>query len=452
MENVDVIVVGAGLAGLSAARSLVSDGNSVVVLEARDRVAGRNHGGFLANGVPVELGGQWVGATQDVVLGLIDELGLETFPTYDDGEAMTYVDGRCLLYSDGTFGLPDEVAAEVGRIWEQIEILASTVDLAQPWSSPDAETLDRQTLEQWLTGISGDSLAIRMFRTLVPAIFSAETPELSLLHFLFYVKSGTSLEILAATTGGAQERRVVGGTHLISERMAAELGERVRLNTVVRDIAQDDNGVVATFEGGQVSGSHVVVAVPTTLASRFRYSPPLPSARDAFTQQMPAGSVIKYHVAYNTPFWREDGLSGFVLGLDSAFGVVLDNSPNDASCGVLVGFIEGAHARTAAELSADERRTAVIAQLVEYFGPQAAEPIELIEQDWMAEEFTRGCYGGRLGAGVWTQYGRALAAPVGRIHWAGAETSDVWNGYMDGAIRSGRRAAAEIRDAARAEA
>ncbi|MDR2280173.1 MAG: FAD-dependent oxidoreductase, partial [Gordonia sp. (in: high G+C Gram-positive bacteria)] len=152
MENVDVIVVGAGLAGLSAARSLVSDGNSVVVLEARDRVAGRNHGGFLANGVPVELGGQWVGATQDVVLGLIDEFGLETFPTYDDGEAMTYVDGRRLLYSDGTFGLPDEVAAEVGRIWEQIEILASTVDLAKPWSSPDAETLDRQTLEQWLTG------------------------------------------------------------------------------------------------------------------------------------------------------------------------------------------------------------------------------------------------------------------------------------------------------------
>jgi len=452
MENVDVIVVGAGLAGLSAARSLVADGKSVVVLEARDRVAGRNHGGFLSNGVPVELGGQWVGATQDVVLDLIDELGLETFPTYDDGEAITYVDGQRLRYSDETFGLPVEVAVEVGRIWEQIEILASTVDLVQPWASPDAETLDRQTLDGWLTGISDDSIAIRMFRTLVPAIFSAETPELSLLHFLFYVKSGTSLEILAATTGGAQEHRVVGGTHLISERMAAELGERVRLNTVVRDIAQDDDGVVVTFEGGQVSGSHVVVAVPTTLASRFRYSPPLPSARDALTQQMPAGSVIKYHVAYSTPFWREDGLSGFVLGLDSAFGVVLDNSPNDASCGVLVGFIEGAHARTAAEQTADERRAAVIAQLVEYFGPQAAEPIEVIEQDWMAEEFTRGCYGGRLGAGVWTQYGRALAAPVGRIHWAGAETSDVWNGYMDGAIRSGRRAAAEIRDSGRADA
>lgn len=450
MSDVDVVVVGAGLAGLSAARKLVAAGKTVQILEARDRVAGRNHGGFLSNGTPVELGGQWVGPGQNAVLDLIDELGLETFPTYDTGEALTVIDGQTIRYSDETFGLPADSLSEILRLWIEIEMLAASIPTSAPWQAEDAAELDRQNFDTWLTSNTDDTVAVRFWRLIVPTLFSAETPELSFLHFLFYIRSGNNLATMLATTGGAQERRVVGGTHRISERLAEDLGDRVQVGAVVRTITQNARGVTVSYEDidaattGILTADQVVVAIPPTLAGRIRYLPPLPSARDSLTQQFPAGSVIKFHVGYDTPFWRDAGLSGFVTSLDDAFNVVLDNSPPDGSCGVLVGFLEGAHAREAAELTKDQRQKLVVDALVKYFGPQAAEPFDVVEQDWGAEEFSRGCYGGRLGACALTQFGTALAAPVGRIHWAGAETAPVWSGYMDGAITSGRRAADEI--------
>lgn len=445
MSEVDVVVVGAGLAGLSAARKLVEAGKSVAVLEARDRVAGRNKGGTLSNGVEIELGGQWIGESQDVAKALVHELGLELFDTYDTGDGGLYADGELRRFSEaGNWGLPQEAAAETNRLFALIEELAQTVSLDSVWDTPGAAELDRQTFDAWLRDNTDDDLTRRFFAMLIPALFSAESPELSLLHFLFYVKSGTNWNVLITTTGGAQEQRVKGGTHRISERMAEDLGDRVRLNTVVRTIRQDDAGVIVEYEGGSITGQHVVVAVPQTLAGRIRYMPALPVARDAMTQQMPAGSVIKFQVGYETPFWREDGLNGQVQSLDHAFNVTFDNSPDDASCGVIVGFVEGTFAREAEDLDAEGRRKLVLTALVDFFGPKAAEPFDMIEQDWNAEEFTRGCYGGRLAAGAWTAYGYALSKPVGRIHWAGAETATVWNGYMDGAISSGYRAAQEI--------
>ncbi|MEU2236077.1 flavin monoamine oxidase family protein [Streptomyces vietnamensis] len=441
--NVDVVVVGAGLAGLTAARAVRAAGRSVMVLEARDRVAGRNLGHHLSNGTAVELGGQWIGRTQTEALKLVSELGLETFLTYDDGAAVTLYNGKRTQYADETFGLSYESAVEVGRLQQELEGLADQVSLSSPWSSPAAAELDRQTVDAWLRAHTDNAEALAFWGAIIPAVFSAEPAEMSLLHFLFYIKSGGMIDNLVSTTGGAQELRVVGGTHQMSERLADQLGDAVRVNAPVRQISHDDNGVQVDYEGGRITAQRVIVAIPPTLAGRLVYKPALPASRDGLTQQIPMGSVIKVQVAYPTPFWRDAGLSGFGFSLDDELSVTMDNSPPDGSCGVVVGFFEGAHARSAARLSLEERRAAAVATLVKMFGPEAQNPIEYVEQDWMEEEYTRGCYGGRLGAGVWTQYGAALAEPVGRIHWAGAETSEVWNGYMDGAIRSGHRAAAE---------
>lgn len=444
----DVVVVGAGLAGLTAARELAAAGRSVRVLEARDRVGGRTVGHKLNNGFTVEMGGQWVGPTQTEVLGLIEELGLETFPTYDVGATIA-VHGGIATRTDETLGMPADALAEIAHVQAELEKLAATVSLSSPWTTPEGHQLDRQTFDAWLTRHTTGDAALAFYRMTTTALFAAEASEMSLLHALFYVASNGMLDNMLATRGGAQDARVVGGSHRISERLAKDLRDSlgsdvVRLRAPVHAISQEQHGVAVSHAGGDVAAQRAIVSLPPTLAGRLHYTPPVPAARDGLTQQVPMGSVIKLQVAYERPFWRDDGLSGQAGSFDDPLSFTFDNSPPDGSCGVLVGFFEGAHARQVATMRAGERRQLVIDCLRKYFGPRATQPEDYVELDWMTEEYTRGCYGGRLGAGVWTQYGRALAEPVERIHWAGAETAAVSNGYMDGAVRSGRRVAAEV--------
>jgi monoamine oxidase len=249
---------------------------------------------------------------------------------------------------------------------------------------------------------------------------------------------------LIGVRNAAQQDRVVGGTQLIAERMADPLGDRVRLSHPVRSVTHDDDAVTVATDGLTVRAAHAIVAIPPTLASRIVYHPALPGERDQLTQKMPGGSVIKCNVVYNEPFWRAQGLSGQAAGDHPPIRFTFDNTPPAGSPGVLVCFLEGAEARTYARLDAKERRDAVVTALRAYFGTAAASPIDFVELDWSAEEWTRGCYGAHLPPGTWTQFGSALREPIGRIHWAGTETASVWAGYMDGALTSGERAAAEI--------
>ena len=444
-EQVDVLVVGAGLAGLIAARELLAANVSILVLEARDRVGGRLLNHTLANGTVVEVGGQWVGPTQDRVLALAEELGVGLFPTYLEGEHFLAIDGAVMRYVGETFALPGDASTDVEETWAHLSEMAAEIPLDGPWQAENADTWDAQTLDSWLVANAKTEVGLGYWRTMVPALFSAEAAEMSLLHFLFYCRSGGTLERLVATHDGAQESRLEGGSQRLASLLADRLGDAVRLGAPVTTIRQDDEGVEVTYDGGGVvKAARAIVALPPTLAGRIRYSPALPPLRDQLTQQVPMGYVIKVQIAYPESFWRADGLSGSVFSLDDEVSVIFDNSPQDLSCGVLLGFLEGRHGRRAGKLAPEQRKELILSVFAKFFGSRAADPQEYVERDWAAEEWSRGCYGGRFGTGVWTGYGEALREPVGRIHWAGTETAEVWNGYMDGAIRSGERAAREV--------
>ena len=444
--TVDVVVVGAGLAGLTAARMLKAQGTSVVVLEARDRVGGRVHGQTLSDGETViEVGGQWIGPGQHRMIRLSSELGLETFPTYNEGDNLLRFGSTQDRYQGAIPKINPVTLADMGQAQWRLDRLARKVPLETPWTAPRAEEWDSITFETWILRNARTPKARDLLRLYSEAVFAAEAQDFSLLHALFYTHSGGGVDALAGVVNGAQRDRYVGGSQQVPMRMAEELGEGiVRLRAPVRRIEQRNDVITVLTDGLLVTARHAIVAIPPALAGRITYDPPLPGFRDQLTQRVPAGSVIKCNVIYDSPFWRADGLTGQATGDQGPVKVVFDNSPPSGSPGVLLAFLEGKHARVLNRVSPDERRRAVVASLVEFFGPRANDVVEFVELDWSEEEWTRGCYGAHFPCGVWTQYGPALREPSGRIHWAGAETATVWNGYMDGALQSGARAATEV--------
>ena len=445
LREADVVVVGAGLAGLAAARELRGAGRDVVVLEARDRVGGRTLNEPIGDGKVVEVGAQWVGPTQDRVLKLIDELGLKTFPTHTAGQNVFERGGRLGRYS-GTIPRTNPIGlAEVGLLMSRINRMAAEVPLDAPWRAPKAERWDSQTFETWMRRNALTAVARDILRLAIIGVWAAEPRDVSLLHVLFYVHSAGSLEILTDVEGGAQQDRVVGGSQLISIRMAAELGDGVvELASPVRAIRHSADGVSVESERVGVSARRAILAIPPTLAGRISYEPPLPAVRDGLSQRMAQGSVVKCMAIYERPFWRERGLSGAVTSVSGPVSVAFDNSPPDGTPGVLLGFLEGSAAREHADLPQDQRRRAVAECFGRFFGPEAAEPIGYVDRAWGADQWARGCYGGFMAPGAWTDHGAALRAPIGPLHWAGAETALVWNGYMDGAIGSGQDAARAV--------
>ena len=443
-KSVDVVVVGAGVAGLVAARNLAQGGADVLVLEARDRVGGRLLNGELPGGRPIEVGGQWVGPGQDRALALIRQLGLATYPTFVDGRHIAEIGGNRSEYSGRIPRLNPLVLADIAQVQWRLDRLAREVARTDPWLAKRAKDLDAQTFSTWLRRTARTESGRSFFRVITEAVFSAEPEDFSALVAAFYLGAAGGLDPVINTVGGAQQDRIVGGSQRIALALADELGNRIVLGAPVTDVEWDASGVRVVSRRGTVRARRAVIAIPPPLTARIRFTPGLPGDRDQLVQRMPMGRVIKINVVYDEPFWRRQGFSGQANSDQRALGTVFDNTPVDGTPGVLVGFLEGRHADVASRMDADDRRRHVIDDLVAYFGPQAQNSIGSIERDWAEEEFSRGCYGAFATPGTLTRFGPALRAPIGPLHWAGTETATRWAGYIDGAVESGHRVAREV--------
>ena len=436
----EVVVVGAGFAGLSAARELRRLGRDVVVIEGRDRVGGRSFTGSIA-GVPVDLGATFVGPTQDAVLALAAELGCESVPTYGRGKNLIRWRGRVRSYRSTIPRLSILELVDVSRIQWRFDRISRKVPVDRPWSSPIAGELDAVSLGDWLRSVHAGASTRDLMAIMSRVTWGAEPDAVSMLHAVRYVKSAGGLNHMLDVEGGAQQDRYLAGTQQIAVRMAAELGDRVFLNAPVRGIARNAGHTkTVTTDSGTFTADAVVVAVAPGHRDAIEFQPPLPAEYVALSRHWPQGHLSKAYAAYPTPFWRADGYSGEALSDEGPVFITFDCSPGDDGPGVLLGFTD---ARTFDPLPPDQRRERALAGFTALFGDAASRPLDYLDHCWGAEPFAPGGPTAAVPPGSWTAHGRWLRAPVDGIFWAGTETADRWTGFLDGAVRSGKRAAAE---------
>ncbi|HKP90718.1 MAG TPA: FAD-dependent oxidoreductase [Thermoleophilaceae bacterium] len=442
--EVDVAVVGAGLSGLTAARELEAAGASVAVLEARDRVGGRLLGQRVGDGGVVDLGGEYFGPLGHKIIAAARSVGVPEQRVNDQGDKLLELGGRVRRYKGYIPNAGAIVLADSAQGLLRFERMVKQVPPEAPWTAPKAREWDSQTLGTWVRRNFATRGARELFEMATEAIWCASTADFSLLHALFYSRSYESFEYLGSVRKGSQERRFQGGAVAIAERMAAGLDDRVAIGCPVRSVAHERGGVTVSGRDFSVHARRAIVALPPVMAGRLDYDPPLPGHRDQLVQRLAPGSALKYVAVYERSFWRDDGLSGQATSTRGPLAAIFDTIPAGGNCAVVGGFGGGRKARELALLPERARREAVLDQFVRLFGERARTPAEFYEKNWSDDPWARGCYNAIAATGALTAFGPALRRPIGRIHWAGAETGIHANGSMGGAVDAGERAAAEV--------
>lgn len=448
MSEVDYCVVGAGFAGLTAALRLKQAGHSVALLEARDRVGGRTFTEYRPDGTWIDRGGAWIGPGQDRIYALMNEFGVPEYKQHNDGDAMMIVGGKKHRYG-GTipWTMSPWAVANLGIGLVAIEEMCKAIPREAPWEAKKAKEWDRISIGEWINNKTASKQAAEMLDMAFAGLYTSAASETSLLWGLLQTASAGGLTFAISGKGGSQDARPVGGMGAIYGPIAAELGDALHLSQPVRQIAQDADGVTVTAADLTVRARRVIVAIPLAIATSIVYEPMLPVDRALLHQRMPSGAVVKTSIIYDEPFWRADGLSGQTAAPGSLASLTIDACTDTGDPGVMCVITEGPAARRLTKLDEAERKAAIIGELVDRFGDKARSPLEYHEQNWTVERYSGGGMIGHAPPGVLTEFGYTLREPCGRIHWAGTESSAIMCGWIDGAIRSGERAATEVREA-----
>jgi monoamine oxidase len=443
-READVCVIGAGFAGLAAARRLQAAGRSVVVLEARDRVGGRVWNKTLPDGTVVSVGGTWLGAGQDRMFALCRELGVPTYPQFHDGAKLLHVGGKYRRY-DRIPPLNPLGLLSLGVAYKRLASMTARLSLDAPWSTPGAAALDARTLDDWLSSPFNipSPVAREMARLMMGLLFCTDPAEVSLLGSLVLARGGGSFEYYLDSKR-TETHLIDGGPQTVADGMAAALDEAVRLESPVRRIAQTNGHVRITSDAVEIDARRTIVATPPVLASHIAYDPVLPPAHGHLLRRVVAGAMIRGIAVYDEPFWRADGLSGESASPESPVAVSIDQTHNGGRPGVLSSYAIGPKAVAMAGLDPADRRKVWLRALADRFGDKALTPSAYVEVDWSNEPWSLGAMMAHFAPGVLTSYGSALRQPVGRVHWASSERATEMHGLMEGAVRSGERAADEV--------
>jgi monoamine oxidase len=444
-HRADVCIVGAGFAGLAAARRLRAAGREVVVLEARDRVGGRVWNREIDDGTVVSVGGTWLGRGQDRMFALCEEMGMATYPQYEQGDIVLRMDGKNLRYAGMLPKINPVTLAIVGLALKRLDWMVARVPSEAPWEARGAKRLDAQTLGGWMSKLRNVPLpgARRVLAAPMNILYCVDPSEVSLLGALVLARGGGSFEYYVDSSI-TETHLIEGGSPELARRLGEDLGEALRLSRPVRRVRQSDASVEVEAEGIEVQAEHAVIATPPVLASQIDYEPGLPIDHSHFNRRFQAGSIMRVHTTYAEPFWRVDGLSGQTADLASPVSVSIDQSPSSGRPGILSSYAAGPGAQKLSRLDPKARRELWLGALAERFGPRAAQPEHYLETDWSSEPWSQGGMIGVFPPGLLTTCGTAIREPVGRIHWASSERATDMHGLMEGAVRSGERAADEI--------
>jgi monoamine oxidase len=464
-KRADVVVVGAGLAGLMAATRIAAKGHSVVVLEARHRAGGRVKNWRC--GLPPACDcGQEVALSHTRMRSLIKELGLQLYKQH----AVATGKGNDVVYVNGTRGTTPAggpvgsralapLLTDAGVPLKMLDSMAATVPSHAPWQAARAEEWDAMTVETWKQQNTVLPNAKFIIDLLIFLAGNTDPSDMSLLHFLSYLsrlgdgKHGTGEALDFLFLG----EFVHGGMQQVPDLLAKRLGRRVLFGEPVRRIVQSHGRVRVETDRLAVSAKRVIVATAPTLNAMIDFRPPLRPLRAQLAERYAQGSgPVTFSAIYERPFWRDNGLTGRGAGL-APFFAVADYSPPGSPTGRIVAGTAGYQQRRYQRLPAKERRRLALDNIATYLGDdRALKPMMVLERNftgpvridapWVDDvgaNWTRGCPG-YFAPGVLRSFGPAIREPYGHVHWAGTEHAVKFNTYLDGAVRSGEAVADEV--------